>query len=63
VPADRLVHRKDDQPDAIETRLHVYHDETAPVEAYLREHAPFVEIDGTGALDDVEARLVDALDA
>jgi adenylate kinase len=63
VPAERLVHRKDDQPEAIETRLHVYHDETAPVEDVLRAHVRFADVDGTGALGDVEARIDAALGA
>ena len=56
-----LVHRTDDQPDAIRHRLEVYHDETAPVEAYLREHVRYHEIDGTGALDEVQARITEVL--
>ena len=56
-----LVHRSDDQPAAILHRLEVYHDETAPVEAALRAHIPTVEIDGTGALDEVRERIEAAL--
>lgn len=63
VPAERLLHRKDDQPEAIQTRLQVYRDETEPVEAVLRDRAPFHEIDGTGPLDDVERRVDAALGA
>lgn len=54
---DRLVHRSDDQPDAIRHRLAVYHDETAPVEATLRAHVRYFEVDGTGELDDVQSRI------
>ena len=57
VPASRLVHRTDDQPEAIRTRLRVYHEQTEPVEAVLREHVHFVEVDGTGTLDEVTARV------
>ena len=66
-PADTdlatLVHRSDDQPEAIQHRLEVYHEETAPVEAALRAHVPTVEIDGTGTLDEVQARVDAALAA
>ncbi len=56
-----LVHRPDDQPDAIRHRLDVYHRETAPVEAFLREHARYFEVDGTGTLDEVQGRISDVL--
>ena len=57
VPAERLVHRPDDQPEAIRHRLEVYQDETAPVEAFLRERVRFFEVDGTGSLDAVFERI------
>ncbi|WP_420457398.1 adenylate kinase [Rubrivirga sp.] len=55
--ADALVHRPDDEPDAIRHRLEVYHQETAPVEAFLREHVRYFEVDGTGTLDEVQGRI------
>lgn len=61
VPAERLVHRPDDHEESIRTRLAVYHRDTAPVEATLRDRAPLVEVDGTGALDDVQAEIEAAL--
>lgn len=61
VPLERLVHRKDDYPEAIAERLRVYHDETAPVEATLRARVHVVEVDGTGTLDEVSERIGDAL--
>lgn len=61
VPASRLLHRTDDQPDAIRTRLAVYHEQTEPVEAVLRSHVTFLEIDGTGSLDEVQARVSEAI--
>ncbi len=59
---DRLVHRPDDQPEAIRTRLDVYADETRPLEAIFRASAPYYEIDGMGEMDDVHARILTALD-
>lgn len=61
VPAERLVHRPDDQPDAIRHRLGVYHGETAPVEATLRARTRYFEVDGTGSLDDVQERIEEAV--
>lgn len=63
LPADRLVHRSDDQPDAIRTRLAVYEDETRPVAAVFRDTVPFVEVDGVGEIDAVQGRIMDALRA
>ena len=61
VPAERLVHRKDDHETAIRTRLAVYHAETAPVEATLAARVPLVEIDGTAALDAVQDAIAAGL--
>ncbi|MDX1531178.1 MAG: adenylate kinase [Rhodothermales bacterium] len=61
LPAERLHHRSDDQPDAIRKRLLVYEDETAPVEAFLRERAPYVRVEGIGEIEAVHARILDGL--
>ena len=63
LPASRLVRRSDDEPAAIRHRLQIYHDETHPVEAYLRAHVRFFEVDGTGPLEAVEARITEAITA
>ena len=59
LPAERLLHRDDDQPDAIRNRLTVYHEETEPVEVFFREHVRFFEVDGMGTLDEVRGRVDD----
>lgn len=61
VPEGELVHRPDDHPDAIRHRLDVYERDTAPVEAFLRAHVRFFEVDGTGSLEDVQERVGEAL--
>ena len=61
LPAERLMHRPDDQPDAIRTRLQVYADETRPLEQIFREETACYEINGMGEMDEVEARIVAAL--
>lgn len=61
LPADRLIHRSDDQPEAIRTRLAVYEEETRPVEDVFRGAVPFFEINGIGEIDEVQHRVLDAL--
>jgi len=61
LPAERLVHRDDDRPETIRTRLDEYRAKTRPLEAYFREYVPFYEVDGEGEIEDVYARLVEAL--
>lgn len=61
VPAERLVHRSDDQPEAIRRRLEVYEAETKPVEAVLRAHVLCCEIDGVGEIEEVHGRILRAL--
>ena len=61
LPPERLVHRKDDWPEAIAERLRVYHDETAPVEDTLRAGARVLDVDGVGTLDEVADRIAAAL--
>jgi adenylate kinase len=63
IPSDRLLHRSDDQPDKIRTRLKVYEDETRPLVAVLRERTAFFEIDGVGAIEEVQERILEALGA
>lgn len=58
----RLVRRKDDEPDAIRTRLRVYDEQTAPVLDWYRGHGGrVVVVDAIGAVDAVTARAFDAL--
>ncbi|MBU6365370.1 MAG: adenylate kinase [Gemmatimonadetes bacterium] len=62
VPQGTLVRRKDDEPDAVRTRMQVYRDQTAPVERWYEAHGDrLVRIDALGALDEVEGRVVRGL--
>lgn len=57
-----LVRRKDDEPDAVRKRLHVYRDQTSPVINWYEQHGPKVlHINAIGSLEEVEARAVEAL--
>jgi adenylate kinase len=57
-----LVRRKDDDPEAIRTRLRVYDDETAPVLKWYKEHGDkVVVVDAVGAVPDITTRALEAL--
>ena len=57
-----LVRRKDDDPEAIRTRLRVYDDETAPVLGWYRTNGDkVVVVDAVGAVGDITARALQAL--
>lgn len=57
-----LVRRKDDDPDAIRTRLRVYDEETAPVlDWYKRNGDKVAVIDAVGSVEAVTARALRAL--
>jgi len=52
-----LVQRSDDRPEAIETRLKVYEEQTAPLIRYYRDRQLLSELDGSGTVDAVFAAL------
>jgi adenylate kinase len=57
-----LIRRKDDEPEAIRTRLHVYDTETAPVlDWYKRSGDKVVVVNGAGTVDDVTRRVLQGL--
>jgi len=57
-----LVRRKDDEPDAVRTRLEVFRRQTAPVlDWYACDGAKVVTIDAVGSVDEVTARALRAL--
>lgn len=53
--------RKDDDPDTVRARLQVYEQQTAPVADFYRRRNQLVTLDGTGSIDEVQARLRAAL--
>ena len=60
----RLVRRKDDDPEAVGTRLRVYDEQTAPVlDWYKRDGTKVAVVDGVGLVEDVTARALRALAA
>lgn len=52
-----LYQRGDDRPETIAARLATYQQQTAPVVGYYAGHGILREIDGTGELDVVYARI------
>lgn len=53
--------RSDDNEDTIRTRMRVYRDQTAPLLEYYGAKGKLRSVDGVGTLDEVTARVEDAL--
>lgn len=53
--------RSDDNEEVIRHRLKVYEEETAPLVAIYTERGLVTKIDGLGEIDEVTARIMDAL--
>ncbi len=59
----KLVRRKDDEPESIRNRLSVYRAQTEPViEWYKKNGGKIIEIEAVGALNEVTARAMKALE-
>ena len=57
-----VVQREDDTEEAIERRLNLYEEETAPLLDWYKQRELLVEINGTGSPDAVTRRVVGAID-
>ncbi len=55
--------RKDDTEEVIRHRIALYHETTEPVVSVYRERGLLVQVDGIGTIDEVAARIAEALDA
>ena len=55
--------RADDNPESVRNRLKVYNDVTAPVIEYYRQRGVLKVVHGEGSMDDVFARLIEAISA
>lgn len=55
--------RSDDSKDVIRNRMRVYAEQTAPVAAHFAAAGHLHEIDGMGSVEQVNQRLLDALNA
>ena len=58
---ERLVIRKDDNPETVKDRLVVYHRETEPLIAFYREKGLLKSVDGTIGVDNVAAAFLKAM--
>ncbi len=52
-----LMHRPDDQPDTVRTRLAVYREATAPLVGHYGTKGLLVRVDGERGIDEVQAAL------
>ena len=57
-----LVRRDDDNEDTIGNRLQVYREQTAPLIDYYRRRGLLTVVDADGSIDEVKARLQEALE-
>jgi len=58
---EALVQRNDDKPEAIETRLKVYEEQTAPLISYYKEQGLLWHLDAEEAVDKVYQKLTTML--
>ena len=58
---EKLVLRDDDQPETVQKRLNVYHEQTQPLIDYYTEAGVLREVDGTIDINDVFAAIVQIL--
>ena len=53
--------RADDRPETIRERLRVYREKTEPLASFYRERDLLADVDGVGAVEEVAARIDEAL--
>jgi adenylate kinase len=58
---ETLIQRSDDKPEAIETRLKVYEEQTAPLIQYYAQRRLLSELDASGSVDEVFEALFGVL--
>jgi adenylate kinase len=69
ITGDPLIQREDDKEETVRNRLKVYHDQTEPLVSFYKDYAEkapekapgYARVDGVGGLEEVESRLVSAL--
>ncbi len=57
-----LYQREDDRAEAVQVRIGVYQDQTAPVLDFYRENGLLKAISGVGAIEEINARALEALE-
>lgn len=58
-----LIHRDDDRPETVRTRLAVYHEATAPLVGFYDARGLLARVDGDGGIERVYASLRAAVEA
>ena len=56
-----LYQREDDRAEAVQVRIGVYQEQTAPVLDFYRENGLLTEISGVGSVEEINLRALDAL--
>ncbi len=56
-----LYQRPDDRPETQRHRIEVYHEQTAPLEAYYAARGLLIQIDGEGSIESVHQRIIEAV--
>ncbi len=59
---EKLVIRPDDMPETIKKRLKVYHEQTEPLKNFYNKTGQLISFDGTKAIDDLAAEIIQALE-
>ena len=61
VVAEDLIQRADDRIDTVHERLEVYRQSTQPLIEYYRAKGLLKTIDGTGTIDEIAKRIIEAV--
>jgi adenylate kinase len=58
-----LITRDDDKEETVRHRIQVYEQQTSPLVAYYKERGLLVQVYGSGLIDEVFERTIEALGA
>lgn len=59
----KLVIRKDDEPETVKNRLHVYHEQTEPLKDYYRSCGKLLTVEGQEEVKDTTRLVLSALES
>lgn len=57
-----LVQRKDDAPETVSDRLHVYHEQTEPLKDFYEKSGKLSVVEGLGSVSEITERVLKALE-
>ena len=58
-----FVQRKDDHPETVKDRLHVYHEQTEPLKGYYEKQGKLFEVKGEGDINEITRLTLAAIEA